>query len=166
MKHLNVWLLMAAVVLFAASAVAQHGPTGTMGPGSHALSQSSRTLGTSQHQPASLNNPKLAQQIQTLTNSPNEPASQICAPFKNLGQCVAAAHVSKNLNIGFNCLEAAMLGQKSPTGCTTNSANTALYTKPMSLGSAIKALKPGTNAGAEAKKARKQASQDINSSNS
>ena len=46
--------------------------------------------------------------------------------FKNWGQFVAAAHVSRNLNIPFTSLKAKMIG-----------------TPPMSLGQAIQALKPG-----------------------
>jgi hypothetical protein len=37
---------------------------------------------------------QLSDKIQKLTGMP---AQQVCDGFKNLGQCVAAAHVSKNL---------------------------------------------------------------------
>lgn len=93
-------------------------------------------------------NTAIAGKIKTLTG---EDASAACSGFKNLGQCVAAAHVAKNLNIpgGFDALNAKMTG--------TGSA---------SLGKAITALAPAANAKSEAKKANKQAEQDLNGSNS
>jgi hypothetical protein len=65
--------------------------------------------------------------------------------FKNLGQFVAAVHVSSNLNIPFDQLKAKMV------------------TDHMSLGSAIHALKPNVTsvaANTEAKKAEDQAKDD------
>jgi hypothetical protein len=76
-------------------------------------------------------------------------AQQACAGFKNLGQCVAAIHVSHNLDIPFADLKAKMTGSGSE-----------------SLGKAIGDLKPAANAKAESKKAQKQANQDISSNNS
>jgi hypothetical protein len=63
--------------------------------------------------------------------------------FKNEGQFIAALHVSKNLNIPFNDLKAKMTGPNA-----------------MSLGQAIRALKPNMtkkDAEKEADKAEKQA---------
>ncbi len=71
-------------------------------------------------------------------------AQQACAGFKNLGQCVAAIHVSHNLDIPFADLKAKMTGSDS-----------------LSLGKAIETLKPGTNGKAEGKKAQKQANEDL-----
>jgi hypothetical protein len=165
MKRFKASLLTLSVLLYSASAFAQHGhASGSMGAGNHAMSHSG-TLGTSEHQPARLSpNGKLSQKIQTLTGMNNTLAQQICAPFKNLGQCVAAAHVSNNLHIPFACMESAMLGQAVPQGtsCPTSTTNKSLYTKPMSLGQAITNLKPTANGGIETKKANKQAQQDIN----
>lgn len=72
-------------------------------------------------------------------------AQQACAGFKNLGQCVAAIHVSHNLDIPFADLKAKMTGSGSE-----------------SLGKAIGDLKPSANAKAESKKAQQQAKQDLN----
>ena len=47
-------------------------------------------------------NTKLSDKIASLTG---ESAQQACSNFKNLGQCVAAAHFSKNLGISFACLK-------------------------------------------------------------
>jgi hypothetical protein len=68
-----------------------------------------------------------------------------------LGQCVAAAHVAKNLDIpgGFAALKAKMTGTGS-----------------MSLGKAIEQLSPNANAKSEAKKANKQADDDMKESSS
>ena len=70
-----------------------------------------------------------------------------CKGFKNLGQCVAALHVANNLNISFDDLKTRMTGDKSE-----------------SLGKAIHDIKPDANAKAEAKKAQKQANQDLSAS--
>lgn len=71
-------------------------------------------------------------------------AQQACSGFKNLGQCVAAIHVSHNLDIPFADLKNKMTGSGS-----------------VSLGKAIETLKPGTNGKAERKKAQKQANEDL-----
>jgi hypothetical protein len=90
---------------------------------------------------------------------------QACANFKNLGQCVAAIHVAKNLGIDFTSLECDMtLKPIAPaTSCPTG---TGTGTKGMSLGASIDALKPGTDSKTELKKANTQAKQDIGQSNS
>ena len=62
--------------------------------------------------------------------------------FENLGQFIAAVHVSHNLGIPFGDLKDKM-------------------TSGDSLGKSIKALKPDANSKAEAKKAKKQAKADI-----
>lgn len=68
-----------------------------------------------------------------------------CSGFKNLGQCVAALHVSKNLGIPFSDLQAKMTGSSS-----------------VSLGKAIQDLGGASvNSKAEAKKANKQANADL-----
>ena len=74
-------------------------------------------------------------------------AQQACDGFKNLGQCVAAIHVSHNLDIPFTELKTKMTGTDS-----------------VSLGKAIKNLKPSVNSKAEAKKGEKQAKVDLKAS--
>ncbi len=93
-------------------------------------------------------NTAIAAKIKALTN---QDASMACGKFKNLGQCVAAAHVAKNLNIpgGFDALKAKITG-----------------TPAMSLGKAIESLDPSANAKSETKKANKQASDDLKESSS
>jgi len=67
--------------------------------------------------------------------------------FKNLGQFVAAAHVSKNLGIPFDQLKLKMTGDS-----------------PVSLGKAIKQWRTDVDAGAEVKKAERQAKEEIKQS--
>ena len=93
-------------------------------------------------------NTKLSANLQKLLPAGTTP-QQACSGFKNLGQCVAAIHVAHNLGISFLDLQAKMTGSK-----------------PEGLGKAIQDLKPGADAGAEKKKAEKQAKNDMDSSNS
>jgi hypothetical protein len=64
--------------------------------------------------------------------------------FKNLGQFVAAAEVSKNLGIPFDQLKSKMTGDSR-----------------VSLGKAIQELRPEVDAKSEAKKAGRQAKEEI-----
>jgi hypothetical protein len=76
--------------------------------------------------------------------------------FKNLGQFVATAHVSKNLGIPFDQLKARMVADPSLASTSENS--------PVSLGKAIKELRPEVDATAEVKKAERQAKEEIKQS--
>ncbi len=109
-------------------------------------------------------NTNLATKLETLTGTKNLTDLEADAKaFKNFGQFVAAAHVSKNLNLpgGFAALMCNMT-TKTAVGATSTCTNT---TK-MSLGKAIQTLDPQADAKAESKKATEQAKQDINQSGS
>jgi hypothetical protein len=87
-------------------------------------------------------NQKLDSKLQALLPQ-GESLSQAAQGFKNEGQFIAALHVSHNLDIPFDQLKAKMTGPS-----------------PMSLGAAIKALRPDlseTKSKEEAKKAEKEA---------
>jgi hypothetical protein len=71
------------------------------------------------------------------------PVGAAAAGFSNLGQFVAAVHVSHNLDIPFTALK------------------TEMVTHEKSLGQAILTLKPGVNSGAEATRAETAAKADI-----
>jgi hypothetical protein len=101
--------------------------------------------------------PKLSGQIQSLTGMP---ADQACTGFKNLGQCVAAAHVSKNLGISFDCLRSDMTG----TAPQSTSCPAGTGTKSISLGKAIQTLDPKANQKSESKKGESEAQQDLKNS--
>jgi len=168
MKYAQAWLLTLAVVVFSLTAFAQHGhgSGGSMGPGvghgsadhgSTNSNSSGSTHGMTTKQILSKNT-ALAGKIQTLTGMS---AQKACSGFKNLGQCVAAAHVSKNLGISFACMQADMTGQTPTKGsaCPAGSGG-----KSMSLGKAIQTLRPTANSKTEAQKATKQADADIKES--
>jgi hypothetical protein len=151
---INLSFLAVAVALYlSTSAFAQHG---------HAMSHSSSIHATSANKTGEqsmtqklTDNTKLADKISKLTGMS---ATSACQGFKNLGQCVAAAHVAKNLDVpgGFTGLKDKMLGI-SANGSTTTS-------KAMSLGKAIQTLDPKANIKAETKKAKQQADQDVKDS--
>jgi hypothetical protein len=115
--------------------------------GSHEAGNSMRT-DISHGSPSDVlsHNTAIAGKIQTLTG---HDAQTACSGFKNIGQCVAAAHVAKNLNIpgGFDALKAKVTGSGA-----------------VSLGKAIGELTPDADAKGEAKKANKQASDDLKES--
>jgi hypothetical protein len=67
--------------------------------------------------------------------------------FKNLGQFIAALHVSHNLGVPFEDLKSKMMSGDS-------------------LGKAIKELKPAANSKSEARKANRQAKDDLQASKS
>jgi hypothetical protein len=91
-------------------------------------------------------NTAIAGKVQTLTG---QDAQTACSGFKNIGQCVAAAHVAKNLDIpgGFDALKAKITGSGA-----------------VSLGKAVQELAPNADGKAEAKKANKQAADDLRES--
>jgi hypothetical protein len=91
---------------------------------------------------------KLASKLQSLlpTGTDLKAAS---SGFKNLGQFVAAVHVSHNLGLPFDQLKAKMTGNHAE-----------------SLGKAIQDLKPDANVKTETKKANKQADDDMKESES
>ena len=153
---------------------AQHGrPVGTPGStgasGTHGNSASAGESHGSSNAMASTDpgsvlehNTNLAGKLQTLTGTTNlTDLEKDARAFKNFGQFVAAAHVSKNLNIpgGFAALMCDMT-TKTAVGATSTCTNT---TK-MSLGKAIQTLDPQADAKAQSKKATQQAKQDINDS--
>jgi hypothetical protein len=164
MKHLTLILAGAMALALAAPTFAQRAhPSGPpsnpggrpsgVGPGTN---NGSGTGGAATHADMShaspgdvlSHNTAIAGKVQTLTG---QDAQTACGGFKNLGQCVAAAHVAKNLDIpgGFDALKAKVTGSGA-----------------LSLGKAIEQLNPQANAKAEAKKANQQASDDLKESGS
>ncbi len=162
MKHSTLILVAAMALVLGAPAFAQRshpspgGPPAGRGPGSGSDMSGSHATGTAAHSDVSHGSPSdvlshntvIAGKIQTLTG---RDAQTACSGFKNIGQCVAAARVSKNLDIpgGFDALKAKITG-----------------TGAVSLGKAIEGFAPNANAKAEAKKANKQASDDLKETSS
>jgi hypothetical protein len=146
-------LSLIALLAFAALPVfGQHGHgAGSSMNGSHSNSSSHDHSGQSGNKTVSdklSNNTQLAGKLQSLL--PQGTNLQTAAQgFKNLGQFVAAVHVSHNLGIPFDQLKSQMIGPPKE-----------------SLGKAIQALKPDANSKTEVKTANKQAKQDIHDSKS
>jgi hypothetical protein len=168
-----------AVILSATAALAQHGNSANAHGGMGNLSSGNgmghasaptdhgnpnagtSTLGSAHGKTVDdilSKNTKLADKISSLTG---ESATDACAGFKNLGQCVAAAHVSKNLGISFDCLKDDMTGT-APTDPKSCPAGTGTNGK-MSLGKAIQTLDPKADQKSEGKKAESQTQQDLKS---
>jgi len=155
-KRLILAMLTVAALAFAAPAFAQRshpggGPPAGHGPDSSPGMSNSHDAGSTARSDMSHGTPSdvlshntaIAGKIKTLTG---EDAQTACGGFKNLGQCVAAAHLAKNLSIpgGFDALKAKVTG-----------------TGAVSLGKAIKGFAPDADAKAETKKANKQADDDL-----
>ncbi len=156
MKRLILAIVTTLALAFAAPAFAQRshpggGPPAGHGPGSDPGMSSSHGAGSTASSSMSHGTPSdvlshntaIAGKIKTLTG---EDATTACGGFKNIGQCVAAAHVAKNLSIpgGFDALKAKVTG-----------------TGAVSLGKAIKGFAPDADAKAETKKANQQADDDL-----
>jgi hypothetical protein len=82
-----------------------------------------------------------------------------CATFKELGDCVAALHASKNLGLNFTCVKASVTGVLS--NADLSGCKNALGDKAASLKNTIHEMKPDADAKAEAKNAEKQAAEDL-----
>ena len=163
-------LIGAAALVIAASAVdlqAQRGNSGSHGrpatPGAqgqaHRPDNDHATAGhgkSGDHATATTGRPAVSDQLARNTNLMTRlqalfPAGTDlkteASQFRNLGQFVAAAHVSHNLDIPWTDMKAKMTGDHA-----------------VSLGKAIQDLKPQADAKAEADKATKQADTEIKDS--
>lgn len=176
MKMLKLAALSLAVFLYSSVALAQHGHGGGMGMGNSGMGNSmghgsgnASSHGNRNAPPTSTQkisdvlskNPAIGDKIVALTND-KMGAADACQGFKNIGQCIAAAHVSKNLpGMNFFCLRQAMT--KTPAG--TNAPSTGCsVTGSFSLGKAIQKLDPQADSTTETKKANTESQQDMKSS--
>lgn len=163
MKRWTIFLTTVAVALYlgSLSAFGQHGPGGGHGAGaagghynrSHTRTSTTQSGATGKNAAEHLqDNKKLASKLLSILQkqNPTMTSAQLqtaAMKFRSLGQLVAAVHVSENLGIPFDKLEAAMTGKP-----------------PMSLGRAISTLDPKADPKTELRKAHKQASNDLNES--
>ncbi len=160
MRHCAISLTALAVVLYlgAVPGLAQHGHGGG-GPGiagrpstpggdrSSARGTGRETPGMGQERTVGellTQNTKLSSKLQGLLPAGTD-LQAAARGFKNLGQFVAAVHVSNNLGIPFDQLKAKIMSGDS-------------------LGKAIHELNPNVNPKGEAKKAKKQAHDDMKGS--
>ncbi len=171
-------MVAAALLLAAAPAFAQHphgGAGGASGAGgSHGAAMSNGTAdhgnsdssakGTSISPTMLLtNNTKLDNTLTSKLQSKGLlPAGtdlkDACAGFKNLGQCVAAIHVSHNLNVPFACMKANMSGATPAAGATCPAGT---GSSKLSLGKSIQALAPKADSKTASKTATTEADADI-----
>lgn len=121
----------------------QPGPPGTTSGNPNSTSRPSGTSSRESPDKALSQNRQLDSKLQSMLPEGTTP-QEACSGFKTVGECVAAIHVSHNLDIPFNDLKSKMTGSSHEK-----------------LGKAIQDLKPTANAKAEEKKAKQQTEQDL-----
>jgi len=89
----------------------------------------------------------------------NANATDSCAAFVALNECLAALHASHNLGLDFNCLRASVTGVHASadmSGCKVADGE-----KALSLNKAIHAVNPDADAKGATKNAEQQAKDDL-----
>lgn len=86
-------------------------------------------------------------------------ATDACAPFTALNECLAALHASHNLGLEFNCLRAKVTGVQ--TNADLSGCKGSVGDKAQSLNKAIHELNPSADAKGGAKNAEQQAKDDL-----
>ncbi len=89
----------------------------------------------------------------------NASATDACAPFVALNECLASLPASHNLGVEFNCLRAKVTGVQTNTdlsGCKGSIGD-----KAQSLNKAIHELNPSADAKGATKNAEQQAKDDL-----
>ena len=90
---------------------------------------------------------------------PGSNATEACAAFTALNECLAALHASHNLGVNFTCLSASMTGVH--TNADVSGCKVADGEKALPLNKAIHALNPDADAKGAAKNAEQQAKDDL-----
>jgi hypothetical protein len=86
-------------------------------------------------------------------------ATDACAPFTALNECLATLHASHNLGLEFNCLRANVTGVQ--TNADLSGCKGAIGDKAQSLNKAIHELNPNADAKGATKNAEQQAKDDL-----
>ncbi len=89
----------------------------------------------------------------------NSNATNACAPFTALNECLAALHASHNIGLEFNCLRAKMTGVL--TSADLSGCKGSIGDKAQSLNKAIHELNPSADAKGAVKNAEQQAKDDL-----
>ena len=89
----------------------------------------------------------------------NSNATDSCAPFTALNECLAALHASHNLGLEFNCLRANVTGVH--TNADLSGCKGAIGDKAQSLHKAIHEQNPNADAKGATKTAEQQAKDDL-----
>jgi hypothetical protein len=148
------------------SAGGSHGPAMSDGAADHGVN-ASKGVASSSPTTQLTNNSKLDATLTSKLQSKGlipagSDLKDVCSGFKNLGQCIAAIHVSHNHEgISFACLKADMTGMAPTTGTTCPAGTGA---SKMSLGKSIQTLSPNTDSKEAVKTAQQQSDADIKDS--
>ena len=86
-------------------------------------------------------------------------ATDACAPFTALNECLATLHASHNLGVEFNCLRAKVTGVH--TNADLSGCKGSIGDKAEGLNKAIHELNPSADAKGGAKNAEQQAKDDL-----
>jgi hypothetical protein len=86
-------------------------------------------------------------------------ATDACAPFIALDECLASLHASHNLGIDFNCVRADVTGVH--TNVNLSGCRGSVGDKAQNLTKSLHMLKPDADAKGQAKNAEKQAKDDL-----
>jgi hypothetical protein len=86
-------------------------------------------------------------------------ATDACAPFTALNECLAALHASHNIGIEFNCLRAKVTGVH--TNADLSGCKGSIGDKAQGLNKAIHELNPNADAKGATKNAEQQAKDDL-----
>jgi len=86
-------------------------------------------------------------------------ATDACAPFTALNECLVALHASHNLGLEFNCLRANVTGVH--TNVDLSSCKGSIGDKAQSLHKAIHEMNPNADAKGATKNAEQQAKDDL-----
>lgn len=86
-------------------------------------------------------------------------ATDACAPFTALNECLVALHASHNLGLEFNCLRANVTGVH--TNVDLSSCKGSIGDKAQSLNKAIHEMNPNADAKGATKNAEQQAKEDL-----
>ncbi|HVB87861.1 MAG TPA: hypothetical protein VNK23_14470 [Candidatus Dormibacteraeota bacterium] len=165
-------ILIFSVILFLTAGTARVAAQGPAGSGAAAAAQdSSRSMNPMKWlkkdpdstQPAA-NRPDIEKKLTPKLRasgllSPAATATDACASFTELDDCLAVLHASHNLEVNFDCLRAVVSGVHTSTnlsGCKAVDED-----KPVSLSKAIRLFKPDANGKREAKNAEQQAAGDL-----
>lgn len=89
----------------------------------------------------------------------NSTATDACAPFVALNECLASLHASHNLGVEFNCLRAKVTGVQ--TNADLSGCKGSIGDKAQSLNKAIRDMNPSADAKGAAKNAEQQAKDDL-----
>jgi len=182
-SFLVVAVLILSVSLFLTVGAERAGAQGPAGAGASTAAQGN-TSSTGSHSSHSLNPIKWVKKDKGSKNSPDANGSRSdvekkltpklqaqgvlpaksnatdeCASFTALNECLAALHASHNLGVEFNCLRAKVTGVQ--TNADLSGCKGSIGDKAQSLNKAIHELSPSADAKGATKNAEQQAKDDL-----